>query len=308
MPELEELKQLHLEHLKVRHYSQRTQQNRSHYLNRFIEWCAERSLDEASEVSLQVLEAYQRHLFYYRKTNGKPMSAASQNGALTHLRSFFRWCCRQRLLGSNPASELELPRLGQRLPREVLTSEEAEAVLGSIDPDFEYALRDRAILEVFYSTGIRRQELIDLKIYDLDVSRELLHVRKGKGNKARYIPIGQRALIWTLRYLEELRPQLVMPPDEQYLFLSKRGTAFNSGAMGNLVKGYIDRAEIGKKGGCHLFRHTCATLMLENGADVRFIQQMLGHAELSTTQVYTRVAIGKLKEIHSATHPARMPE
>ena len=306
MSALEELSQSHLNYLELRQYSKRTRENRSHYLSRFIVWCADRGIVDAADITLPILEAYQRHLFYYRKADGKPLSAGGQNGALTHLRSFFRWCCRQRLLLSNPASELELPKLPQGLPRDVLTHEEVETVLAGIDPTFEYALRDRAILETFYSTGIRRQELIDLKIHDLDISRELLHIRKGKGSKARYIPIGPRALAWTQRYLNELRPQIVMPPDDQTLFLSKRGQAFNSGALGNLVKSYIDGSGVGKRGGCHLFRHTCATLMLENGADVRYIQEMLGHAELSTTQVYTRVAIGKLKEIHTATHPAKM--
>ena len=164
-------------------------------------------------------------------------------------------------------------------------------------------LRDRAILEVFYSTGMRRMELAGLKLYDLDAERGTVMIRQGKGKKDRMIPMGARAFAWVGRYVDEARPRLVIAGDDGTVFLTNLGTPFEPGRLTQLVRDYIDAAETGKRGSCHLFRHTCATLMLEGGADVRFIQQQLGHAELSTTQIYTQVSIRMLKEVHTRTHP-----
>ena len=131
-------------------------------------------------------------------------------------------------------------------------------------------------------------------------------VRQGKGKKDRMIPIGERALTWVEKYQVEVRPQLTMPDDEGSLFLTHLSQAFTPNRLTQMVREYIDMADIGKRGSCHLFRHTMATLMLENGADVRFIQAMLGHVSLETTQIYTQVSIRKLKDIHTATHPAKL--
>jgi integrase/recombinase XerD len=210
---------------------------------------------------------------------------------------------KQNYLLSNPASEIELPKLEKRLPRHVLTASEAEAVLMQPDLETQLGVRDRAMLEVLYSTGIRRMELAGLAIYDLDVERGTLLVRQGKGKKDRMIPIGSRAIAWIDKYQREVRPELVVEPDDGTIFLTVDGEAFGGGALTALVRGYVRGANIGKTGACHLFRHTMATLMLENGADIRFIQAMLGHVSLTTTEIYSHVAIRKLKEIHDATHP-----
>jgi integrase/recombinase XerD len=131
-------------------------------------------------------------------------------------------------------------------------------------------------------------------------------VRQGKGKKDRMIPIGERALAWIQKYRDSVRPSLALASDDGTLFLTQQGDAFTPNRLTQLVRDHIDAAHINKRGSCHLFRHTMATLMLENGADIRFIQAMLGHADLSTTQIYTQVSIVKLKEIHSMTHPARL--
>ncbi|MFP4055132.1 MAG: tyrosine-type recombinase/integrase, partial [Phycisphaerae bacterium] len=138
------------------------------------------------------------------------------------------------------------------------------------------------------------------------IDRGTVMIRQGKGHKDRMVPIGARALAWIERYMHEVRPRLMVEPRETTLFLSHLGEPFTPNRLTQLVRDYIDAADIGKRGSCHLFRHTMATLMLENGADVRFIQAMLGHARLDTTQIYTQVSIRKLKEIHTATHPAKM--
>ena len=176
------------------------------------------------------------------------------------------------------------------------------------EPDLGDSLgvRDRAILEVLYSTGMRRMELVGLELYSVDVERGTVMIRQGKGKKDRMVPIGERALSWIEKYVREVRPQLAMEPDDGVLFLTGDGAPITPGRLTHMVRAYVDAADIGKHGSCHLFRHTMATLMLEGGADVRFIQAMLGHARLDTTQIYTQVSIRKLKEIHSMTHPARM--
>jgi len=222
------------------------------------------------------------------------------------VRAWFKWLTKNNHILYNPASELELPRLERRLPKHVLTIREAETVLAVPNPAEALGLRDRAILETLYSTGIRRMEVINLKLYDMDVDRGTLMVRQGKGNKARMVPIGARALAWIDKYLTEVRPRLIVDPNNVTLFLTHLGEGFTRNRLTQMVREYVDAADIGKRGSCHLFRHTMATLMLENGADVRFIQAMLGHAKLETTQIYTQVSIRKLKEIHEATHPAKL--
>ena len=199
-----------------------------------------------------------------------------------------------------------MPRLEKRLPKHVLTQPEVELIINQPDLTTAFGVRDRAILETLYSTGIRRMEIIHLNLYDIDSDRGTLMVRQGKGKKDRMVPVGERALRWMIKYRDEVRPELAMPDDDGTLFLTNLSEAFTRNRMTQLVRDYVNAADIGKSGSCHLFRHTMATLMLENGADIRFIQAMLGHANVSTTQIYTQVSIRQLKEIHTATHPARM--
>jgi integrase/recombinase XerD len=296
----------YLEALRVLNYSEKTVESRAHHLREFIKWTLERSLARPSEVTKPILERYQRHLYHYRKKDGQPLSFRSQHGCLVPVRAFFKWLCRHNHLLANPAADLDLPRAEKRLPRHVLTASEAERVLALPDVADPLGLRDRAMLEALYSTGMRRMELIGLKLYDLDAERGTVFVRQGKGKKDRMIPMGERAFAWVRRYPEEARPSLALTPDEGIVFLTNVGLAFEANRLTQLVRNYVDAAQIGKTGSCHLFRHTCATLMLEGGADIRFIQQLLGHEKLETTQIYTQVSIRMLKEVHTRTHPARL--
>ena len=243
---------------------------------------------------------------YAISRTGKPLSVAGQRNRLTAVRTWFRFLMRENLILTNPASELELPKPEKRLPKHTLTIEEAEQVLMQPDIETDTGLRDRTILEVLYSTGIRRQEVINLALSDLNTGAGILAVRQGKGRKDRFVPIGERALIWIDKYKDDVRPLHQLPASPDNLFLDETGQALDPHKVSRAVKKYVNQANIDKVGSCHLFRHTMATLMLENGADIRFIQQMLGHAMLSTTEIYTHVAIHKLKEIHTATHPARV--
>jgi len=152
---------------------------------------------------------------------------------------------------------------------------------------------------------------VQLSLYDVREEAGAVFVREGKGKKDRVVPVSARCLGWVRRYVEEARPRLVVAPDEGRLFVSDVGNALSPTTLSRDVAAYVKAAEVGVKGGCHLFRHACATAMLEGGADVRFVQELLGHASLETTQVYTRVTITKLKAVYEATHPgarATVPE
>jgi site-specific recombinase XerD len=212
----------YLEALRVRNYSERTVESREHHLREFVKWCAARSLSRPAEITKPTLERYQRWLYHYRKKDGQPLSFRSQHGCLVPVRALFKWLCRQNLLLANPAADLELPRAEKRLPRHVLTAAEAERVLALPDVAEPLGLRDRAILEAFYSTGMRRMELLGLKLYDLDQERGTVFIRQGKGKKDRMIPMGERAFAWVRRYLEEARPSLALTPDDGDRFPDER--------------------------------------------------------------------------------------
>jgi integrase/recombinase XerD len=232
---------------------------------------------------------------------------------LVSVRAFFQWLARQHHLLYNPASELELPKQQQRLPRHILSVAEVEQVLNACDTSEALGLRDRAMLETLYSTGMRRAELTGLRVDDLDLNRGTVFVRQGKGAKDRVVPIGERACRWVERYLFQVRPDLVDVDDDGTLFLAKHGEGMQAKQLSVIVRNAIAKAHLERfadthpNAACHLLRHACATHMLENGADIRYIQALLGHADLSTTEVYTRVSIQQLKAVHEKTHPARMP-
>ena len=293
----------HLEWLRVRNYSEHTLLTREPWLVIFAEWCEMRGIVRPRDVTKPILESYRRQLFYYRKPNGKPLTMGSQRQRLSPLKLFFAWMTRQNALLWNPASELDMPRGEKRLPR-ALTAEEIERVLEVPDTGDDLGLRDRAILEVLYSTGMRRSELCGLRLSDLAASEGTVFVHQGKGKKDRVVPIGARALGWVARYLEEVRPSFSVNESEDALFLSEAGAPVVADTLTNRVGRYVEAAKLGKRGACHIFRHTMATLMLEGGADVRLIQEILGHAGLNTTQLYTQVSIRHLTAVHAATHPA----
>lgn len=293
-----------IEALAVRNFSPHTLHRLTKSLGYFVHWAEERGILQPMDVTRPVLLRYQRKLYHARKANGQPLAWRTQHAHLYAVRAFFRWLSRENYLLSNPASELELPRLEFRLPRTVLTPAEAATVLNQPNVQDPLGLRDRAMLETLYSTGMRRSELVALTLYDVDVDRGIVSIRQGKGRKDRTVPIGDQALAWIVKYRDDARPAFVVEPDDRLLFLGQMGRAIDAEHLTRLVRTYVAQAAIGKQGACHLFRHTCATLMLENGADIRFIQELLGHAQLASTQIYTQVSIKRLKAIHTATHPS----
>jgi integrase/recombinase XerD len=294
----------HIDHLKMRNYAADTIRLRAFYLRSFALWCLDRDLACPAQITKPILESYQRWLYRYRKNNGQPLSWRSQTSHLTQLNQFFRYLVKFNHLPFNPAADLELPKQPKSLPKAILSSDEVERVLATPDTTTTLGLRDRAILETFYSSGIRRAELCRLRIEHIDVDRRAMFIEKGKGQKDRYVPVGVRALLWIARYVETARDSLRLDPKESTLFLTRNGTPIHPDSLTEYMRRYIKTAGIQKSGACHLFRHTMATLMLENGADIRYIQEILGHERLETTQIYTRISLRKLLEVYDRTHPA----
>lgn len=296
----------HIEALAIKGYSQNNGNRRENDIRRFVSWCDERSLTHPNQITKPILERYQRHLYYYRQErNDQPLSASSQNRYLSNVKQFFKWLTRENYLLYNPASEIVPMKRTKSLPV-VLSEEEVQALIEQPDTQKAEGIRDRAILELFYSTGIRRMELCHLKLGHISLARKTLQVHKGKGNKDRLIPIGERAVHWLSRYLTQSRDQLILDTEQDALFLNDYGDPFRDTKLGDKVKRYMIKAGIDVPGSCHLLRHAMATHMLENGADLRYIQAMLGHSDVSSTQIYTHVSIRKLQEVHAQTHPARL--
>ena len=299
----------HFEWMLVTGYSADTVRARRQALRKFIRWADERGLDDPREITKPMLERYQRFLFYYRKPDGKdagePLTIGMRYQYLAPLKTWFRWLSREHHILANPAADLDLPRQPKRLPRSVPSVQEVEAILAEAEPDSAQRLRDRALLETLYATGLRRMELAGTAIYDADLARGLLWVRHGKGGRERVVPLGERAMAWLDKYLTEARPEL-LAADTAALFLTDYGEPAHADFISGKVKRYMEFAGVEKVGSAHLLRHACATHMLEGGADIRFIQEMLGHANIETTEIYTHVSIDKLLAVHAATHPSRL--
>ena len=293
-----------LQHLAVKNHATGSIEGKRFALKTFLDWCHERSLVQASAITRAILESYQRWLWHCRSKAGKPLGISTQREKLGALKGYFAWLVRQNVIAANPSSELELPRMEKRLPEEALTPSQITAIMAVPNVSDPLGLRDRAMLEVFYATGIRRAELAHLGVSDVSHERRTLRIRKGKGRKDRVVPIGHRAAHWTARYLAEVRPRLLLDPAEQSLFLTSYGSAFNPDVLSRQITATFKKAGLTRPGSCHLLRHTCATHMLEGGADIRFIQQLLGHEKLETTAIYTEVTITQLQLVHDRCHPA----
>ncbi len=287
-------------------YSPDTISTRRRGLTRFIVWCDARGLDQPQDITVPVLERYRSHLHNYRKSDGNPLGFGTQHSLLAPVRAFFKWLNKQNHILYNPASDFELPKVPKHLPKDLLSYGEIEAMLRHTSVYGDIGIRDRAIMETFYSSGIRRMELVNLKLQDVDLERGTVVIFEGKWKKDRVVPLGDRACAWVRKYLQAVRPRLVVGDDTGYVFLTEYGEPFIRNRITELIKKYLRATGVDKHGACKLFRTSMATHMLENGADIRYIQMILGHVNLSSTQIYTQVTIKKLKQVHSITHPAKL--
>lgn len=290
------------EYLEVRKYSRRTVPDYCTYVRRFFAYLEERGIRSLGEVSREVVQAYQTHLFTVKR-KGKPLSVESQQHHLVALKAFFRFLVTHDYLLADPAADLELPRRKKGLPRGIMTQKEVVRILEQPDLATPLGLRDRAILELLYSSGIRNEELRTLSALDVDVGAGSVLIREGKNAKSRLVPLGEVAGSWVSRYLEASRPLLALDPEEKRLFVSKNGRPMTSSNLIVMVKKYVRKAQVKKAVTPHAFRHTCATHLLKGKADLRYIQELLGHASVATTQIYTKVEVSDLRRVHQRCHP-----
>ncbi len=231
----------------------------------------------------------------------KDMKASSSSRTLSSLGQFYDFLINSSLLKNNPFDYFDAPKLERKLPV-VLTIAEVNQILKQPDITNTLGLRDKTILEVMYACGLRVSEALDLKCSNIITSDEVIRVI-GKGSKERIVPIGREALKWIEEYLKYSRIQLANSKSEDYLFLNWRGKRLSRMAIWDIIDKYSKAAKINKQIHPHIFRHSFATHLLEGGADLRSIQEMLGHADISTTQIYTHVDISYLKEVHKSFHP-----
>lgn len=295
---------LYCDELAIAGQSPRTIEGTRLKLNRFARFAKSKRIATVGRISRSLLLEYRHDLHLDRsKRNGEPLLAATQAQHLTILRMFLVWLHRQKAISEDYSECLPLPRLPKRRIVSILTERELTLLFQQPNVLTRIGLRDRAILETLFSTAIRATELANLDVNDLDPTRKIVHVRRGKGAKDRLTPIGSRAVQWIEAYQKQVRPQHLRNTDEQCLFLGQTGRRLGRTRLAQIVRSHMVKAKIAKAGACHLLRHTAASLMLENGADLRSLQLYLGHERLDTTQIYTHMTLGRLSEVHQKTHP-----
>ncbi len=295
------LLKLYEDDLRVR-YGARTCETYRAEVGVFLRWLSECGLGLA-ETRAQDLQAYQSALYAARKPDGKPYSTSSHYVRLTALKNLFRFLHRRGYVLSNPAAAIDLPHKEKRLPRTILTPGEARRTLDAADEATPTGLRDRAILETFYATGIRVTELANLAPADVDTEERTLRVVQGKGRKDRAVPLTAAASAAIEAYLATGRPKLVPAAGAPWLFLSDRGGWLHRWRLNWLVRRWATKAGVKKHVTCHTFRHSVATHLLKGRADIRHIQMLLGHASLQTTERYTRVELSDLRAVLRRAHP-----
>lgn len=265
-------------------------------LEEFARWCkAKHKIDNPRQVTLSILSEYLAE----RKRAG--LAAASIKLIVVALKIFFRFLAGKQAIEKDPAEALALPRIERYLP-ETLNELQVEQLIDAVDGNVPLGLRDRAMIELLYSSGLRISELANARLEQFNPEEGILRVT-GKGNKTRLVPVGRKAREALAAYLSEERPRLLKRRSGSELFLSSRGTRLSTARIWQIVKTISRRAGLEHNVYPHLLRHSFATHLLGNGADLRIIQEMLGHADISTTQVYTHVDQQRLKAVHRQFHP-----
>lgn len=271
---------------------------------RFAAWNLANNTTSPLAVGDQTIDEYRLHLHHHHTNSGARLTIRTKQQYLIAIRGLYRWLHATHQTTHDPTATIELPSPPQQLPRNYLTANQAERVLAQPDLNTPLGQRDRTMLEVLYATGIRRTELANLSTNDIDLDQHTLFVCQGKGRRDRLIPTGPRAAEWLTNYLSTTRPILIgHRTDPRTVFVTHHATPICTAHIGKIISTHLRSAGI-PHGNCHTFRHTTATLMLRNGADLRSIQTMLGHANLASTQRYTHITIDHLTDVHTRTHPS----
>jgi integrase/recombinase XerD len=272
-----------------------TQRTYSALLRKFLSWAANKKIADWKSVRPNTIIDFLQH------ERGRRLSAESLYLQIAALRAFFRYAESEKILSSNPAESISLPRRWQRLPK-ALASEEIEKLLKPPPRATPSDLCDHAVLELAYASGLRLAELRGVRLEQLHLDSGFITVI-GKGNKERVVPLGRKAIEALERYLQSGRPNLVTRRSPANVFLTRRGTPFSAVTLWLRIKERVRMAGIERNITPHMLRHSFATHLLENGADLRVIQELLGHASINTTEIYTHVASNRLRDIHIKFHP-----
>lgn len=273
-------------------------------LKQFFEWAKKQNiqLNQFTDLTKEVIAEYQKHLFTAEKRHGGKLTLSSQRKRLGAVKRFCEYLTEQEKILIDPAASIHLPKEGKQLPRNYLSHREVRKLLSAADLTTHIGVRNRAILEIFYATGIRNSELRNLKIRDIDLKEGWLRIH-GKGDKERIVPIGKAAIHFLSAWINLCRPVLTEKKPSDYLFVSKQGGKLHQQTPEDIVEALAKKAKLKTHITPHGLRHSCATAMLRGRAGIRYIQELLGHASLSSTEIYTRVEIADLKKVHSRCHP-----
>lgn len=298
---LEAHRRTFLESLRVRSYAQGTLDSYGEALTVFFTFLTHAGIEDVRSVTRDTIRDYQTWL------TAQPWTPWTRIARLQGLKRFFEHLEKTDAILVNPCLGLTLPRVGRRLPRVVLSRDEARRILDEPNTQTKIGIRDRAMLEVFYSTGIRREEMVQLTIHDVDIKNGFVRVNHGKGGKDRVVPMGEKAAAYVAEYLRHVRGEWSKKNrEERALWLSSQRNykPLVIETIEQIVKKYGRRAGLGQMSP-HVWRHTCATHMVSNGVNIAYVQRLLGHRSLRTTQVYTRVAATEVKATHRKAHPRK---
>ncbi len=293
----------YLDELKMLNRSSLTIRNIRNALKQMISFLETESITELDQFNRDVLTLYQEELTYRLTDKGKQLSARTREKYLCCIRGFTKYLYEHDYLAVNLSKAIKLPKQPKRLPKVILDTAEIKKMMEAPNMQTNDGYRNRIILEILYDTGIRAAEMAGIKTNDLDLVNGYLHVRSGKGEKDRVVPVCSRVCQLIKNYLLMIRPVMLKGKDTGYLVLNRWGMMMTPTAVWAIVKKCTHLAKIKKNVTTHTFRHSCATHMLKNGAPIRHIQELLGHESLESTQIYTKITINDLKEIHAKYHP-----
>jgi integrase/recombinase XerD len=290
-------------HLELKNYSVLTIQGQAANLKLLLRFLTETNQPDLAAVTTAMLHDFQRWHFYQPTARGTARGIPYQNRVLSAVKGLFKFLHEENLVARDPAAALDYGREPQTLPRNILTPQEARRIIEAPDVHTVLGYRDRVVLEVLYATGIRKLELMNLTLTDVNLDEELLRINGGKGAKDRVVPLTEIACSFLESYIKGIRPKLLGLKTTNRLFLSLRGLPIARNTLGHLVEKCTRLARIKKRVTCHLWRHSCATHLLQRKANLRHVQEILGHRSLATTERYLHLTITELKEAHRRCHP-----
>ena len=292
------------EKLELAGYSRRVIRDYPAYLRLFFEYLSKHeNISSIKEAGIEHINAYHGWLQYNKLNKGDYLSSVTVRSRLGAVKTFYTVMHREKLVERDLAPLIIIPKRKSSLPHHVPSEKQMQSLLNAIVPTDSITTRDKAMLELLYATGMRNEEIRTATIDNLDIPERTLLIT-GKGSKDRVVPLGEWVIPFLVEYLEASRPKLLnLKQPTNLLFISKNGHRISNGNLGDIIRKYVKKAGIEQTITPHSFRHACATHLLKAGADIRYVQELLGHSDLSSTQIYTRIDISFLKKAHSRYHP-----